>query len=465
MIKNKKLVLCVCIAAIAVLCSALLLIKPAGKGAESINETKEPDVCSWEEYQAMTPEEQETFFQRFASVEEFEKWLESVRPEENNAIDLDWNKEGKYPDAYTWEEYQKLSLEEQEAFFLWFDSASAFEAWMESVKPIEEVPVISAWNKEGKLPNEYTWEEYQALAPEEQESFFLWFETAEAFELWKNAVYPAEPVVPVLQWDNSGKLPSEFTWEEYQDLKPEEQEAFYRWFGSVAAFEAWMDKVNPKETVPTITAWNKSGKKPNEYTWEEYEALTGEEQEMFYWWFGSSAAFETWKNSVRDMEASAEMNWNKSGKKPDEYTWKEYQALTAEEQDAFFQWFESMEAFEVWMNSAKKEDIALTDTTWNKPGKKPDEYTWEEYKMLSPEDQDLFYKWFGSTAAFEAWMERAKADAGVSDGPVWNKPGKTPDQYTKEEYLALTSEEQEAFFLWFESLEAFEAWIDKAEKP
>ena len=47
-----------------------------------------------------------------------------------------------------------------------------------------------------------------------------------------------------------------------------------------------------------------------------------------------------------------ELEWNNSGKNPNEYTWAEYQALTPQEQDAFFLWFGNVEAFEEWMNAA-----------------------------------------------------------------------------------------------------------------
>ena len=412
MMKHKKLVLCVCMVAVVALCSVLFFVgrtRTAEGNTQIANETKAPDAYTWEEYQAMSPEEQDAFFHRFASVEAFEAWKESVKPEEYSTVDMHWDKKGKQPDAYTWEEYQALSLEEQEAFYQWFSSEVAFEAWMESAKPNEEAPVISEWSIEGKLPNEYTWEEYLALKPEEKEAFFLWFETEANFELWKNSVKPDEPTVPILQWNKPGKLPSEYTWEEYQALKPEEQEAFYGWFGSVSAFEMWMDRAKPQETVPPVMGWNKPGKKPNEYTWEEY------------------------------------------------------QALSPEEKDAFYSWFDSMEAFESWMNSVKENEDISANTNWNKSGKKPDEYTLAEYQALSPEDQERFYNWFESAAAFETWLESARSAADASAGSVWNKPGKTPDQYTKEEYLALSAEEKEAFFQWFDSLEAFEAWVEKVE--
>ena len=148
--------------------------------------------------------------------------------------------DGKRPELYSWEEYQQLTSEEQEAFFAWFGSVEAFETWMNSVRPVETEPSTSQWNKPGKLPSEYTWEEYQQLTYEEQDSFFEWFGSVEAFETWMNSVRPVETEPSTPQWNKPGKLPSEYTWEEYQQLTYEEQDSFFEWFGSVEAFETWM---------------------------------------------------------------------------------------------------------------------------------------------------------------------------------------------------------------------------------
>ena len=213
-------------------------------------------TLSWEAYLALTLEEQDAYFQQFESAEAFEKWLESVRPTESTEqiIAPDWS--DKKPDQYTWEEYLALSREEQDAFFLWFASTDAFEAWMEKVKPTETEPT------EGEKPGQ-TDKPGQTSKPE-----------------------------------YTGKKPSEYTWEEYQKLSQKEQDDFYQWFGSKEAFEAWMEKVKPAETEPTVPAWDKA-KKPSEYTWEEFEALTDIEKESFYQWFESNEAFEEWMNSVQ----------------------------------------------------------------------------------------------------------------------------------------------------------------------
>ena len=309
----------------------------------------------------------------------------------------------------------------------------------------------------------YTWEEYQALSLEEQDAFFQSFESVEAFEAWMKTVKPAEGTVPALNWDASGKQPDAYTWEEYEALSAEEKDAFYLWFGSAAGFEAWMDAVKPVETVETVAKWDKPGKQPDTYTWEEYQALNAKEQDAFYQWFASKAEFEAWMDAAKPGETTEPAaKWNKPGKQPDAYTWEEYQALSSQAQEAFYQWFDSVDAFEAWMEAVKPGETTEPAAKWDKPGKQPNAYTWEEYQALSPKEQDAFYLWFGSVKAFEAWMEAVKPAETTETVEKWDKPGKQPDAYTWEEYQALSPQEQDAFFLWFDSVEAFEAWMDVA---
>ena len=404
--KNNKLVLCICLVAVAVL-SVVLVLVLGNIGGTTDNKT--PPEYTWEEYQALTLEEKDAFYSWFESQSAFEAWIDSVKPVEEEIEIPSWDESKRLPSEYTWEEYQALTFEEKDAFYLWFESQSAFETWMDSVKPVEEEIEIPSWNKSDKLPNEYTWAEYQELSAEERDAFFLWFESQSAFEAWKDSVKPVEEKVETPSWNKSNKLPNEYTWAEYQALSGEEQEAFYNWFNSTREFEAWMESVKPAEEKEPEPAWDKPGKKPNQYTWEEYQALTYEEQHAFYLWFGSEEAFEAWAESVKPAEEKEpEPTWDKPGKKPNEYTWEEYQALTPQEQDAFYLWFGSMADFEAWMDSVKPTEEKEPEPAWDKPGKNPDEYTWEEYQALTPQEQDAFYLWFGSLEAFEAWMENAE---------------------------------------------------------
>lgn len=257
-----------------------------------LRDGKAPDAYTWDEYQNMSSKEQERLFNRFDSLEDFEAWKDSVQPQVTEP-DFQWNEPGKLPSEYSWEEYSSLTEEKKEAFFRWFESKDAFESWMDGAKPEETTPVVPAWNEQGKTPDAYTWAEYQALSPEQQDAFYLWFSSKDAFESWMTAAKPVQTEPSEPSWTTPGKTPKEYTWEEYQALSPEEQDAFYLWFDSMDAFEVWMEAAKPKETVPTASC-NKSGKTPDEYSFDEYQTLTPEEQDLFYQWFPSKDAFEAW---------------------------------------------------------------------------------------------------------------------------------------------------------------------------
>lgn len=142
------------------------------------------------------------------------------------------------------------------------------------------------------------------------------------------------------------------SWEEFEALTSEEKEAFYESFDSADAFEKWMDEAQGKNTEPN--PWEIDGaKKPSEYTWEEFQALTTAQQEAFFESFESTEAFEKWMDIAQEKDKEPNP-WEVSGaKQPEEYTWEEFEALTPEQQEAFFESFESAEAFEEWMNRAK----------------------------------------------------------------------------------------------------------------
>ena len=380
---------------------------------------------------------------------------------ETTPFDLTWDKPGKEPEQYSWEEYQELSYEDQEKFYQWFDSEEMFEEWMETVN-LEETTLFSLeWDKTGKEPDQYSWDEYQELSYEDQEKFYQWFDSEEAFEKWVTDAESEETTVDMEKWSNTEKKPNEYTWDEYQALDGAEREAFYQWFDSADDFNKWVNTVRPVQNISVVTQWNDTEKKPSEYTWEEYQNLSGEEQEKFYQWFDSLNAFEEWMISVKSEESDVSVEkWNKTGKQPDEYSWKEYQKLSNEDQESFYQWFGSEEAFETWMTSVKSEENMVEVEAWEKSGKQPDKYSWEEYQKLSDADKESFYQWFDSVEKFEAWMTSAKEGETFAVAEKWNKSGKQPDAYTWEEYQALSPQEQDLFFQWFESVEAFETWMD-----
>lgn len=166
---------------------------------------------------------------------------------------MPWSAEGKTPEEYSWEEFQELTDLQQESFFESFDSPEAFEDWMNEAKP-ETEPTQEPWRPELKEPEAYTWEEYQALDDEKKDSFYESFDSPEAFEAWLQKVNPqilestaqTEVALEENPWENGGKSPEEYTWEEFQTLTEDQQESFFLSFESNEKFEAWMERVNPQ---------------------------------------------------------------------------------------------------------------------------------------------------------------------------------------------------------------------------
>ncbi|MBE6622766.1 MAG: S-layer homology domain-containing protein [Ruminococcaceae bacterium] len=221
----------------------------------------------------------------------------------------------------------------------------------------EEAPIIpdepeidpAPWKDGGKIPSKYSWEEYQALNPIWQEEFFEWFESPEEFEKWQNEVLDLNDTENV-PWENGGKMPEDYTWEEFCSLTTIQQDKFFEWFESPEAFEQWQDKVLGLEEMQNVP-WENGGKMPEDYTWEEFQDLTTVQQDKFFEWFESPEAFEQWQDKVLGLEEMQNVPWENGGKMPEDYTWEEFQNLTTVQQDKFFEWFESPEAFEQWQNS------------------------------------------------------------------------------------------------------------------
>ena len=178
---------------------------------------------------------------------------------------------------------------------------------------------------------------------------------------------------------------------------------------------------DPEAGVETMP-WEEPGaKQPEEYTWEEYCALSIEQQIEFQNSF-SDNGFEAWlakiqedidieddldipdvSDSANDPASDGSFDWVQTGtKKPEDYTWEEFCALTNEQQDAFINSFDSQAEFEAWLNK-NKGNVDVTD-----PGlpldKKPEDYTWEEFCALDEAEMDAFIASFDSQAAFEAWL-------------------------------------------------------------
>ncbi len=209
-------------------------------------------------------------------------------------------------------------------------------------------------------------------------------------------------------WEFPGaKKPSQYTWDEFEKLKDFEQEAFFEWFGTAKAFETWMNEAKNTTSDDITYPWDDGGKTPDKYTWDEFEALEDFEKEGFFEWFDTVEAFDIWKDMAEFEAEYGRIPWNHGGKNPDKYSLDEFTALTPELQEMFFEWFESFEAFEKWKEKADFED-KYGEIPWEHGGKTPDKYTLNEFNALSAELQEMFFEWFESADAFEAWMNRVQ---------------------------------------------------------
>jgi len=168
-----------------------------------------------------------------------------------------------------------------------------------------------------------------------------------------------------------------------------------------------------------------------------------------------------------EIEEDEKLPWEEAGaKQPGDYTWEDYLALPDEEKDSFFESFESVDAFDKWLNKVNGGSTSGGSTAGDSSdiqsgiagNKKPEDYSWEEYLALPDEQKDAFFESFGSTEAFDEWLEKARGEAGEYP---WENGEKQPKDYTWEEYLALPDEQKDAFFESFESLEEFDKWLTK----
>ena len=221
-----------------------------------------------------------------------------------------------------------------------------------------------------------------------------------------------EPEAPKYPWENGGKPTSKYTWAEYEALPDGMKNAFCESFETKEAFIEWFERVDPtpkpdKDNQSTTTPPASSTtpeKKPSEYTWAEYEALTDAEKEAFPLKFESQTAFAEWFSSVYP-KTDNDLPWNKPGsKQPSEYNWSEYVALTDEQKTAFAESFENRADFVKWYNIAYLKPGS--NLPWEQTGKPVTEYTWEEFLALPENLQDDFYEAFEEYGdeAFELWF-------------------------------------------------------------
>ncbi len=173
----------------------------------------------------------------------------------SSEVERPWEEEGsKQPSEYTWKEFNDLEGDQQIAFQNAFENFEEFEKWMENANPeASETEVEIPWEETGeKQPNEYTWKEFEALDGAQQIAFQNSFEKFEDFEKWMEKVGgnagQAEQEFEELElpWENGGKQPSEYTWDEFNDLEGGQQIAFQESFGSIDKFDEWLQANKPQ---------------------------------------------------------------------------------------------------------------------------------------------------------------------------------------------------------------------------
>ena len=398
--------------------------------------SKKPQTYTWEEYEALTANQKKAF-RNYLGNDGFEAWLESVQEKENP-----WEEDGaKQPEDYTWEEYLALT-EDQKTAFQEFLGARGYEEWLEEALRQD---TANPWEEsDAKQPKDYTWEDFKTLT-ESQQAAFQEYLGEDAMKAWLRTITD-------IPWEEAKtKQPEEYTLEEYEELEDPQQLAFRVFLGE-EEYEAWLLEVQmPEEEIP----WEKPGaKQPKDYTWEEFQALTIAQQVAFQNHLGEKG-FQTWLDKIQK-----ELNknpWEKPGaKQPEDYTFADYEALTAAQQMAF-QKHLGAEGFEAWLNKVQGQEQPAANP-WEVPGaKQPADYTWAEFEALTAAQQMAFQNYLGE-AGFEAWLNKVQDQA---EANPWDAPGaKKPEDYTYEEFEALTAAQQMAFQDYL-GPEAFDAWLNR----
>ncbi len=157
----------------------------------------------------------------------------------NHNSDTPPENENKLPDEYTWNAPDA------------FDNLPG-QTIIPSNKPEDESKVTYPWGNGGKLPNEYTWEEFEGLTQNQQDAFVEWFASEDDFYAWIEYAdnlqeNPHEANKGTYPWENGGKLPSEYTWAEFEALSEDAADAFSNWFDNSQDFLAWMNNAMSNE--------------------------------------------------------------------------------------------------------------------------------------------------------------------------------------------------------------------------
>ena len=378
--------------------------------------------------------------------------------EQKPTVNFPWEEEGaKQPSEYTYSEFQKLTVKQQQAFENTFGSMDAFNEWLEEAHAKEYENIDLPWNNGGKQPPEYTLEEYEALTGAQKIAFQNSFSNTEKFWEWHDKAQ-TDDIAANLPWNNGGKKPEEYTYAEYERLTAAQQMAFQKEID----FDAWLDRVQGGNAVGGGTTendlpWENGGKKPEDYTYAEYERLTAAQQMAFQNAIDFDAWLEREQGGTQDGTTEEEMPWEKPGaKQPEDYTYAEFEKLTPAQQMAFQNAFD----FDAWL---EREQGGTTEEEmpWEKPGaKQPEDYTYEDFEDLTPAQQIAFQ----NAVDFDTWLERVQGGESSKDEMPWDMPGaKQPEDYTYEDFEALTAAQQIAFQSAFGTTYGFDEWLSENE--
>lgn len=252
-----------------------------------------------------------------------------------------WPKPEQENGDWTVMDYNAMTPSQQESFRNSFDSHEDFLEW-QSMQTERALP----WELENRDPADYSFEEYDALDPELKQLFTDSFLSLQGFEAWLAANQPGE--VLLLPWELNGVVPREYTLEDYEALSLREKEAFKATFSSTEAFEAWLSQKTGVDEI--IHPWAEQGVDPKDYPYEEFALLTAEQKNAFIAAFPSLEEFEAWLSASKPAEDTGGLQ---DSKPVEEYTWDEFEALSVDEKNAFIERFPSIEQFEAWMDEVK----------------------------------------------------------------------------------------------------------------
>lgn len=134
---KKKIIICVVLLLVVVAGAAIMLLNSsnskAGEEKEMSDYNKAVTEYTWEEFSSLKQSEQIKFQNSFESEAELEKWLNLAQGGGEEYIP--WVEGGKQPEDYTWEDFNSLTLPQQDKFKLAFDEEDGFDKWLAENKP------------------------------------------------------------------------------------------------------------------------------------------------------------------------------------------------------------------------------------------------------------------------------------------------------------------------------------------